>query len=94
MTTLPLPLQPQTDVESYAHALRDSGFAYFPAVLDSGQITALRQAMDALTVDPDSYDQYTSSEEGAFLNKSINNAFNKDPLFAQYLALFFLDYLI
>lgn len=85
MTTLPLPLQPQTDVESYAHVLRDSGFAYFPAVLDSGQITALRQAMDALTVDPDSYDQYTSPEEGTFLNKSINNAFNRDPLFAQYL---------
>ena len=62
MTTLPLPLQPQTDVESYAHVMRDSGFAFFLPVLDPGQITALRQAMDALTVDPDSYDHYTSPE--------------------------------
>ena len=60
MTTASLPLEPQADVESYVRAMRDNGFAFFPSVLDTGQITALRQAMDALTVDPDSYDHYTS----------------------------------
>ncbi len=85
MTTLPLTLQPQADVEGYVRAMRESGFAYFPAVLDASQIAALRQAMDALTVDPDSYDHYTSPTEDSFLEKSINNVFNKDLLFAQYL---------
>lgn len=85
MTTVSLPLEPLANVESYVRAMSESGFAYFPAMLDVGQITALRQAMDALPVDPESYDHYTSPGEGSFLEKSINNAFNKDPLFAQYL---------
>ncbi len=85
MTATALPLHPQADVEAYAHALRADGYAYFPAVLGADEVAAMRRAMDALTANPESYDQHTLPTEGTFLDKSINNAFNRDPLFAQYL---------
>ncbi len=81
----PLPLVAQEDLAGYVRAMRDDGFAYFPAALSAGEVAAMRRAMDALTANPASYDGYSNPAEDGFLNKSTNNAFNRDPLFARYL---------
>jgi ectoine hydroxylase-related dioxygenase (phytanoyl-CoA dioxygenase family) len=80
-----LPLKARSDLEGYVQALKEDGYAYFPGVLDEAEIERLRRAMDELTALEESYDRHTDPAEHGFLNKSINNAFNRDPVFAQYL---------
>ena len=41
--------------------------------------------MDALEAIPESFDRVRTPEKGGFFNKSINNAFNRDPLFTGFL---------
>ena len=65
--------------------MKEDGYAYFPEVLNEQEIADLRQAMDELTALEESYDRHTDPAEHGFLNKSINNAFNRDPIFVQYL---------
>ena len=84
MTTA-LPLVARPDLESYVQAMKEDGYAYFPQVLNEQEIAELRQAMDELTALEESYDRHTDPAAHGFLNKSINNAFNRDPIFAQYL---------
>ena len=81
----PLPLVAQCDLAGYVRAMRADGFAYFPAALSVDEIAALRRAMEGLTAEPASYDEHSDPAEHGFLNKRINNAFNRDPLFAQCL---------
>ena len=69
----------------YVQAMEDDGFAYFPRVLNETEISALREAMDRLTTIEKSFDRQHDPEKQGFLNKSINNAFNRDPIFVQYL---------
>ena len=83
--TAPLPLVPQPDLQSYVRAMREDGFAYFANVLNADEIAELRRAMDALTALPESFDKHTDPAEHGFMNKSINNVFNRDPVFVQYL---------
>ena len=80
-----LALVARTDLATYVQAMEDDGFAYFPGVLSETEISALREAMDTLTAIEESYDRHTDPAEHGFLNKSINNAFNRDPIFVQYL---------
>ena len=80
-----LPLVARDDLAGYVRAMEEDGYAYFPGVLDTDEIAALREAMDRLTVIKASYDRHTDPSEHGFMNKSINNAFNRDPHFVQYL---------
>ena len=80
-----LPLEARSDLAGYVQAMEDDGYAYFPGVLDQQEIAELRAAMDRLTVIEASFDRHTDPEEHGFLNKSINNAFNRDPVFLPYL---------
>ncbi|MGY8826598.1 MAG: phytanoyl-CoA dioxygenase family protein [Candidatus Latescibacterota bacterium] len=81
----PLPLVAQGDLQNYVRVMEEDGFAYFPGVLDEDEIIRLRRAMDELTALPESYDRDTDPVEHGFMNKSINNAFNRDPVFVPYL---------
>ena len=80
-----LPLEARSDLAGYVQAMEGDGYAYFPGVLDQQEIAELRAAMDRLTVIEASFDRHTDPEEHGFLNKSINNAFNRDPVFLPYL---------
>ena len=80
-----LPLVAYPDLESRVKAVEEDGFVYFPGVLNAEEIAELRDAMDRLTQIPESFDRYNTPENGGFLNKHINNAFNRDVVFLQYL---------
>ena len=67
--------------EQRVEALAQEGYVYFPGVLSGEEIAALRAAMDRLEVRPDEFDRHTVPESHGFLNKSINNVFNRDPVF-------------
>ena len=82
-TALPLVVRP--DLEGYVRAMKDDGYAYFPQVLNEQEIAELRHAMDELTALEESYDRHTDPAAHGFFNKSINNAFNRAPIFTQYL---------
>ena len=80
-----LELKAQPDLASRVRGIEDDGYAYFPGAIDADQVAALRKAMDRLTPIEESFDQYTTPETGGFHNKHINNSFNRDPIFLQYL---------
>ena len=80
-----LPLVARDDMADYVRAMEEDGYAYFPGVLDTDEIAALREAMDKLTAIEESYDRHTDPAQHGFMNKSINNAFNRDSHFVQYL---------
>lgn len=73
------------NLEEQVEAMGRDGYAYFPKVLDAEKIAELRHCMDRLEAIPESFDKHSGPPEAAFFNKSINNAFNRDPLFLQYL---------
>ena len=62
-------------------ALEKDGYVYFPGALSEGEIADLRDAMDRLEARPDEFDRHTDAESHGFLNKSINNVFNRAPVF-------------
>ena len=80
-----LPLVAHDDPESRLKALEEDGFAYFPKAVSSAEASELREAMDRLAAIPESYDKHGTPDEGGFLNKSINNAFNRDSIFLPFL---------
>ena len=83
-----LPLVGYPDLESQVKAMEEDGYAYLPKVIEGEQLTELRAAMDRLTAVPESFDRHGTPENGnGFLNKHINNAFNRDTVFLQYLDL-------
>ena len=71
-----LPLVAQPDLPSQVEAVERDGYVYLPGVLDSAQVAELRGRMERLEPLVESYDR--ASEDG-FLNRAINNAFNRDP---------------
>ena len=75
----------QPDTVSHAQAIMEQGFTYFPNELSLEEISQLRSAMDRLTAKPESFDKIPDPAEHGFMEKSINNAFNRDPVFAEYL---------
>jgi hypothetical protein len=80
-----LSLVAQPDLESQVRAMETDGYAYLPAVINAAEVVELRACMDELTAIAESFDRHRTPEDGGFLNKSINNVFNRDPLFLQYL---------
>ena len=80
-----LPLVAYPDLESQVRALEEEGYVYLPGVLDDREITALRTAMDGLDEIAANYDRHDTPESSGHLNKSINNAFNRDIHFLPYL---------
>ena len=80
-----LPLIAYPDLPSRVAALERDGYVYLPAVLNAGEIAAMRSRMDALEALPESYDRHHTPETHSFLNKCINNTFNRDSLFLSFL---------
>jgi ectoine hydroxylase-related dioxygenase (phytanoyl-CoA dioxygenase family) len=80
-----LPLIAYPDLQSQVEALERDGYVYLPAVLDAREIAAMRACMDRLEAIPESYDRHQTPDGHGYLNKCINNAFNRDPLFLPFL---------
>ncbi len=80
-----LPLVACPDLPGRVAALERDGYVYLPAVLDAGEIAAMRSRMDTLEALPESYDQHQTPESHGFLNKCINNTFNRDSHFLPFL---------
>ncbi|RKU35950.1 dioxygenase [Candidatus Poribacteria bacterium] len=81
-----LPLTAYTELEQQVTAMEEDGYAYLPKVINAEQLAELRKAMDKLTAIPESFDRHSVPQNGeGFLNKHVNNAFNRDPVFLQYL---------
>lgn len=76
-----LPLVAHENLSGQVSAMETEGFAYLPGVLDAAAVEVLRASMDRLTAIPESFDRHWTPEHRGYLNKSINNAFNRDPLF-------------
>jgi ectoine hydroxylase-related dioxygenase (phytanoyl-CoA dioxygenase family) len=77
-----LSLVAYNDLESQVEALERDGYVYFPSVLDADEIAELRATMDRLEAIPECLDTHQSPQNGGkFLNKIINNSFNRDPLY-------------
>src|SRR4029079_7780492 len=80
-----LPLIAYPDLAGQVKAMEEDGYAYLPAVLNADAIDRLRAAMNRLEAIPASFDKHNLPGKDGFLNKSINNVFNRDPLFLSYL---------
>ena len=80
-----LPLVAQPDLASQVNAVEQDGYVYLPAVLDAEQTAELRAHMDRLQPNPESFDRGLHRERDGFINRHINNAFNRDPYFVQFL---------
>ena len=70
-------------------AMDRDGFVYFPQLIKKDEIEQLRSHMEALEGVPESFDQDSTQflntdrygSNSSFLNKHINNCFNRDPFF-------------
>ena len=80
-----LPLIAYDTLAEQTEALYRDGYAYLPGVLTSGQVAKLRDQMDALTPISESFDKNGRPEDIGFINKHINNAFNRHAHFLQFL---------
>lgn len=80
-----LPLIAYPDLDSRVEALKRDGYVYLPGVLKTDEITAMQACMDRLEAIPENYDRHQTPESNGFLNKCINNTFNRDILFLQFL---------
>ena len=79
--TEPLPLIAHDTLQDQVEALYRAGYVYLPGVLSPDEIATLRERMDDLTAIPESFDKHTDPAEQGFLNKSINNVFNRHEHF-------------
>ena len=81
----PLPLVAHASLADRVEAMEREGYTYLPALLDPEEVARLRAAMDQLETIEASFDRHQTVESGGFINKTVNNTFNRDPLFLQYL---------
>ena len=79
-----LPLIAYPDLANRVKALEDDGYVYLPGILNADEVRDLRAVMDRLAPLPESFDKHSTPESGGFLNKHVNNAFNRDPHFLQF----------
>lgn len=79
-----LKLVARATLEQRVEALEQDGYVYFPGALSEEEVGALRDAMDRLEARPEEFDRLTDPDTHGFLNKSINNVFNRDPVFLSY----------
>jgi len=80
-----LKLVARETLEQRVEALEQDGYVYFPGVITADEVVELRDAMDRLEARPEEFDRHTDPDTHGFLNKSINNVFNRDPVFLPYL---------
>jgi len=83
--TAALPLVVHNKLKDQVAALENDGYVYFPKVINDSEIAALRDKMDELATIEASFDKDQTAESGGFINKHVNNAFNRDPLLTTYL---------
>ena len=81
----PLPLVAYDTLEDQVEALYRDGYVYLPNVLNGKEIAKLREQMDILEPRFESFDKHMQPETHGYLNKVINNAFNRHPLFLKFL---------
>ena len=75
-----LQLVPQPDLASRVTAIQQDGFVYFPAVMSAAEVAELCSVMDRLEEIPEYFDRAHGS-----WSRHLNNAFNRDEVFIQYL---------
>ena len=77
-----LSLVAHNDLENQVEALERDGYVYFPNVLNAEEVAELRATMDRLEAIPECLDRHQTPQNWrrSFLNKIINNSFNRDPL--------------
>lgn len=80
-----LPLTASPDLAARIAALEDDGYVYIPGVLGSNEVAELRSRMHRMAPIAESFDRLLIPENGGFFERSINNAFNRDSFFLQYL---------
>ena len=80
-----LELKTQPDLASRVQGIEEDGYAYFPGAMSADQVAELREVMAHLTPIEASFNRYSTPDNGGFLNKHINNVFNHDPIFLQYM---------
>ncbi len=80
-----LPLVVYDTLENQIEALYRDGYVYLPSVLSSGETADLRAQMDALTALPESFDKHTDPARHGYMNKAINNVFNRHEHFLPFL---------
>ncbi|MEM7030437.1 MAG: phytanoyl-CoA dioxygenase family protein [Chloroflexota bacterium] len=73
------------DLASQVEAIEKDGFAYFPNYLNADEVAELRACMDDTEPIEASFDKLSLKRENSFYEKTINNAFNRDPLFMHFL---------
>ena len=79
-----LRLTPYKTLEEQVEALDRDGYVYLPSVLGQDEISVLRESMDRLEARQDYFDRNQLPEENGFLNKCINNTFNRELLFLHF----------
>ena len=85
MTSEALDLVAYPDLQGRVDALERDGYVYFPKLLYAAEVEELRTHMGALTGKSESFDRDSDSDGGEYFQKSVNNAFNRDPFFMDYL---------
>ncbi|MBT3604228.1 MAG: dioxygenase [Candidatus Latescibacteria bacterium] len=81
----PLPLVAYETLEDQLEALYRDGYAYLPNVLNTEAVAELREQMDIVEPRSESFDKNMQPEEHGYLNKHVNNTFNRHPLFLKFL---------
>lgn len=79
-----LQLVVEPDLEGQIRSIQDSGYVYFPGVINADEVADLRAAIDHLEPAETGYDRVQSRDDD-YLDKHILNCFNRDPIFLQYL---------
>lgn len=74
-----------SDLASRVAAVQRDGYVYLPQVLDRDQVAELRTHMGRLEPLRESFDGNTTADNGGFINRHVNNAFNRDAHFVQFL---------
>ena len=80
-----LTLIPQTNLADRVKSIQDEGYVYFPNAMTPDEVTELKKAMDKMIPIEASFNRNHTLEKDGFLQKHINNAFNHDSIFIQYL---------
>ena len=81
----PLRLISQPDLLGRLRAIKEEGFAYLPGMLDEAQVSTVRRRINALNPIEASFDKYLTEAANGRKEISINNVFNRDKYFLQFL---------
>ncbi|MBV7333502.1 phytanoyl-CoA dioxygenase family protein [Chloroflexi bacterium TSY] len=80
-----LELVSYTELEDKIEAMERDGYVYFPGFLNADEVAELRAVAHQLEPSAENFDIDMSVEKDGHMQKCINAAFNRDPLFLKYL---------